>query len=201
MKRARQIMTLKEMFNSEHNMLPLKKIKLKHIKTIKFFTYSVFILFLGIAISSCTGDDGADGTAGADGQDGNANVISVTFPNVTIAVGNHLFSVPELTQSIFDTGVVLGYVQSIGQTKWVPLPFVTNPPMHMEIESFELGEILVHSSLSGVFNFRFILIESSTNKNGKSTLNSRQEIYTELKNAGININDYHDVCDYYGINP
>jgi hypothetical protein len=60
------------------------------------------------------------------------------------------------------------------------------------------------TSPPSVAKVKIIIIESSntttTSGNGRMA-NPQQAVYNELENAGVDINNYYEVCNYYGINP
>lgn len=187
------------------------------MKTINFFAYTVFVLFLGVAISSCKGDDGADGAdgiAGADGldgaagQDGNANVQTLTY-DISAEIGSEIQTpVPEFTQSVLDNDVILWYLKAdiiyyaipgaVDGGNYLARCFAIEGASYVRFVNWDGTN---HTIPVGYYdNLKIIIIESTGGKSVGSD-NSQQEILTELKNAGVDINDYHDVCDYYGINP
>jgi len=198
------------------------------MKTIKFLTYVIFVLLLGITISSCKGDDGADGVDGIDGatgQDGNANAQTYIYNNPSWeTAGSGMFINMEdiLTSKTIDLDVILVYVKhgtyvnAIPGAVWVGTKYRNysvffydsnqSPPESLLIISFEMdGNLTPNATLAPVEWVKVIIIDTTdvtyTNGNGKSMRNSKQEIFRELENAGVDINDYYDVCDYYGINP
>ncbi len=183
------------------------------MKTTEFFAYAVFVLFLGVAISSCKGDDGADGIdgttgqAGADGQDGNANVQTLTYDISTESGYAISTTVPEFTQSVLDNDAILFYLNYLN-SRFYPIP---GPVYSIVIGvvsqvgtnglSFYNWDGTSYNITAGYFNtLKIVIIESTSGKSAGNN-NPQQEIYTELKNAGVDINDYQDVCDYYAINP
>ncbi len=200
------------------------------MKTIKCFAYAVFVLLLGVSISSCKGDDGAngiDGTtgqAGVDGQDGNANAQTYIYNNPSWSVtGSAMYIDMEdiLTTKTIDINVILVYVKhginvnSIPGLVWTDLGYRQyavflhdsnqSPPETLIIVSLETnGNITPNAVLAPIEWVKVIIIDStnvtSTNGNGKSMANSKQDIYRELENAGVDINDYYDVYNYYEIN-
>ncbi|MFK5877896.1 MAG: hypothetical protein QM478_00215 [Flavobacteriaceae bacterium] len=177
------------------------------MKKMKFLTYVTFVLFLSFAVSSCSGDDGAMGPAGTDGADGtngtdgNANVTSVIMLGESITIGYNNFAVSELTQDIYDSGVVLGYTTVSGNSFWETLPVISaaDHTVMLEIDRISIGTITLLSTFDQTLNFRFILI-ASNNSSGR-TANPQQAIYNELADAGVDVNDYYAVCAYYDINP
>jgi len=192
------------------------------MKTIKFLTYSVFVLLLSISISSCKGDDGAvgpagadgidgtNGTNGSDGADGNANVQTYVFNDPTWGVEMNI-TIPAITQSVFDNDVVLCYV-NIGTAFWYPVPGSSYGNAYYYRSYYKVGHYLIqakdwdgssHSNPTALSKVKIIIIESSntttTSGNGARPANTKQQILNELENAGVDINDYQAVCDYYGI--
>lgn len=180
------------------------------MKTTKFLTYTIFVLFLGFAIASCSGDDGAtgpagaDGTDGIDGQDGSANVQTFTFDISDKSGVWFSLAVPQITQEVLDNNVILHYL--ISGISYIPVPGRGFNPACEVVVRNALGEALFVFYQMGTTDYytidtgeydeaKIIIFESS----GKSS-SGKQAIYTELKNAGVDINDYYDVCDYYGIN-
>ena len=198
------------------------------MKTIKFLTYSVFVLLLSISISSCKGDDGAvgpagadgidgtNGTNGSDGADGNANVTIITLDNtdVTWVAGSYLgrnsntFTLTDnsVSQDIIDHGIVLGYVELSSQ--WYTLPLIWSGSEYQHIlNTYALNTINLYAYRDsgngllapGITTWKFLLITDNTVAGRNVNIDSKQLIKNELENAGVNINDYYAVCDYYGI--
>ena len=179
------------------------------MKAISKIKYVLFLMVI-VGFVSCKGEigpigpdgtdgtDGVNGTDGVDGEDGNANVTSVLLEGSAIVIGNNDYSVIELTQDIYDNGVVLGYAQLPAASFWETLPLVdpsTNLVM-LDIDRIYVGTIrLVSTFANPNVNLRFILIAGFTNK----SLNSKQAIYDDLENAGVDINNYYEVMDYYGL--
>ena len=175
------------------------------MKTLKFLSYTVFVLFLSIAITSCSGDDGATGPAGpagadgADGIDGNANVIAsdwfnATWPtNTSATYATFTHDAPELTQDILDSGVILVYMKTSNAVYPLPISFIGDSnPKEYDFWA-NLGSIRIwftaESAItpSSTKQFRYVIIPSNnTAARGTST---------------VDVNDYYAVCEYYGINP
>ncbi|MEM6893215.1 MAG: hypothetical protein AAF554_05950 [Bacteroidota bacterium] len=68
------------------------------------------------------GQDGVDGEDGQDGTDGNANVNAYTFDISGVEGSLYGQNIPELTQSVLDNDVVLGYVKR--NNNWFQLPAI-----------------------------------------------------------------------------
>lgn len=182
------------------------------MKTIKFFTYAVFVLFLGVAMSSCKGDDGADGIDGIDGaagpagQDGNANVQTLTYDISNESGYGITTTIPEFTQEVLENDAILFYLKTYNNVFYAIPGSLIN---FQALVSSSVGTNLIFfqdwdgnatSITTGFFTLLKIVIIESNGKSAGSN-SQQQEIYTELKNAGVNINDYYEVCDYYGITP
>ena len=166
---------------------------MKTIKTTITKTKYVLLALLVAFSFSCSPEDGNDGAIGpagtngvdgANGTDGNANVVSVLIENQAVSTGITTFSVPELTQDIFDTGVVYGYVTVNGNDYWETIPIVSGGSVMLDIDSIRVGEIDIETTFnqSGL-NFRFILVASSSSK----------------LNIDLGKMSYEEVMDYFGL--
>ncbi len=190
------------------------------MKTMKFLTYATFVLFLGLSISSCSedGEDGADGAAGAvgatgaNGTDGNANVQTFIFTNPTWSSNVMDLSMPAITQEVWDNDLIIGYIKLTG----------SNPYWYETTEHYingyfrdfiSVGEFTIKAhNLDGSIDttppetekVKILIIESTdtttTDGNGR-VASPKEAVYNELAAANVDVNDYYEVCAYYGINP
>ncbi len=125
------------------------------MKTLKFLSYATFVLFLGLAISSCTkegpqgpegpaGPQGPQGEQGPAGQDGNANVQTYVFnsPSWNLSGYGMIIDMSSiLTNEIIENDVILGYVKNTNYSEvfpipglvWIDEPFYTYRNYSMEI--------------------------------------------------------------------
>ncbi len=197
------------------------------MKTMKFLTYATFVLFLGLSVSSCS-EDGADGVDGADGAigavgatgangtDGNANVIYSDWAAPTWAVGafygvavqEYTYTVP-VTQDMVDHSAVLMYWKNAAGYVWqLPLG-ILDSSVNLDY-TYSLNTIYLYAyneantSVAPIaFNssnlFKYVIIEGSVPA-GKAA-DSQEAVYNELTAANVDVNDYYEVCAYYGINP
>jgi hypothetical protein len=185
------------------------------MKKVKILTYSMMALMLIFSVA-CDSDEGATGPAGAngtngtdgtDGQDGNANVQTYTFDvSAESGIGFNL-TVPEITQDVLDNDVILHYINI--DTVWYPVPGTGYNGNHIvrafNILDYAIIRFVDFSGLSttitaGTYEtVKVIIIESSSTTAGKNSLSSTQQFYNELENAGVDINNYEDVMDYYGL--
>ncbi len=155
-------------------------------------TKYLFISLIIVLAFSCSAEDGADG---ADGADGNANVTSVQINGVSFIDGETSYSVSELTQDILDNGVVISYFRDSGASTWFALPLSLSG-FEVFIQSIQLGTITIRANYNASnIDFRFVLIEASN----KSAGLTKQGVFNELKAAGIDVNNYNEVMDYYGL--
>jgi hypothetical protein len=196
------------------------------MKKMKFLTYATFVLFLGLAISSCEGPEGPAGAAGAngtngtngtDGTDGNANVIYSDwiiptweqFSEFSVNMQKADLDVTDLTQDVLDNGVVLVYWKN-WQNLIRPLPFTFSDIDWLVQFQYSLNLIRVSVTLEDSTStyppsipssntIRYIIIPGSTETS--SRINIQQTVYNELADAAVDVNDYYAVCAYYGINP
>ncbi len=168
---------------------------------LKFIMIALFTIVLTAA---CSPEDGKDGTDGVDGQqgirgeDGNANVKTYVFENVALTTGNNnVFQLAELDQDIIDNGVVLGYISN-AENVWYPMPYLDFGES-VAIYYITLGSLALSSTIdTQELNFKFVLIEGGSGTGGKKSGDeAKNAIYDELNSAGVNINDYNAVMDYY----
>jgi hypothetical protein len=159
------------------------------------------------------GINGTDGADGADGADGNANVtiVSLMYGDITWTAGTYLgrtantYSLTEsaVNQDIIDHGTVLGYC--FLNPNWYPLPFIwensAGTSRQYTLHGYSLNTITLFSyQTSGVLSpnaiseFRFLIITDNTITKSAS---SGQEILDKLERAGVDVNDYYEVMDYF----
>lgn len=182
------------------------------MKTIKFFTYAVVVLFLGLASCSTDGEDGMDGMDGApgaqgvagedgadgqNGEDGNANVASVTFNAYSIVIGNNEFSIPEITQDIYDNGLVMGYVTVNGNDFWETMPIVSSGSVILDVDRIYLGGLRVVSTFNQTVNFRFVIIEGSPA--GRAAQESGEDLKSFYESQGVDFSDFEAVSAYFNL--
>jgi len=200
---------------------------MKMFKSILFFS---IVLFLGTIMSGCEGPVGPVGPAGSqgtqgsagpvgnDGNDGNANVtvISLKKADINWVSGSYLgttsnvyeLGAPEVNQDILDHGTVLGYC--LISSDWMPLPFIwentTGSSRQYILYNYSLEKIKLFAyQTSGVLNpgsvseYRFMLITDNTVTSGR--ISSVESVQDRLNDAGVDINNYFEVCQYFGIDP
>jgi len=176
-------------------------------------------------IQGSQGEQGPAGTDGTDGADGNANVQtyiyqSPSWNNTGAALDIDMADV--LTDDILENDVILSYVKHTGRNMVASIPgavwigfyrnyavFVGNSVSSdpgiftFRIVSLEMdGSFTPNANLAPVDWVKIIIIESTntTTSTGNGRIMSPQEaIYDELKKAGVDINNYHDVLEYYGL--
>lgn len=174
----------------------------------------ITFLLIGFVNISCEGPEGpagADGTNGTNGTNGNANVKTITILQsaVTWTNGDYLgvpantyaYNTSLVNQDVIDHGAVLGYF--LLASNWHALPYSLNYGStiweHITF-THKLNEIKLYAySNAGVLNpgvskWKFIVITDNT-----ITGKSKENVKNELISAGIDINNYYQVCAYYGI--
>ncbi len=181
-------------------------------------------LFLIIGLFACEGPEGADGADGAvgidgvdgtDGDDGNANVVSVNlaYADITWTVGSYLgrtantftFTENAVSQDVIDHGAVLGF--TFFSSNWWALPMTWENTggtgRQYILHSYALNSITLYAyQTSGVLNpgvlsqYRFIIITDNT---VTKSVSSGEAILDKLKNAGVDVNDYYEVMEYFGL--
>jgi len=176
--------------------------------TMKFLM--LVCITLAISITSCSkdgdtgpagpaginGQDGTDGMDGSDGQDGNANVSSVLVSDVDINVGINTVPLPELTQDIFENGFVIGYVTVAGSpARWEAMPTIVGGNVILDITEIQVGSLLIEATFDQVLDFRFVLVAA----NSTTGKNSGKSIREQMKEDVVNISNYEEVMDYFGL--
>ena len=180
------------------------------MKTIKF----LFCALLLVGTLSCDGEDGEDGEDGMDGING------IDGQNATTNIQNLLFdatgfsgdftdvTVPEITTSVLNNDVILTYLTDDG-VFWVPVPtpfhtFQFNFSVHVALSP---GFVLLdYGDASGAnFNIstgdlqelRVVIIEAGSS--GRSSIDGKERILSELAKARVDINNYDEVAAYYNL--
>ncbi|TVZ52186.1 hypothetical protein [Dokdonia sp. Hel_I_53] len=159
------------------------------MKTLKKLTYLTFVV-LSLFTTACSDDgedgmdgiDGIDGEQGPAGEDGNANVSSILLENQTITTGNTIIDIPELTQEIYDTGIVYAYVTVTGNEYWEVLPLSSSGSIILEIDRIEVGRVTLRSTFTqSNLRLRFVLMEGNS------------------LGGVVDFNDYGQVESYLGL--
>jgi hypothetical protein len=197
-------------------------------KSISKLAY-LFGLFLIAGLVACEGPagpagpagqdgvDGVDGTDGTDGADGNANVtiISLSYEDIVWTASSFLgraantFSLTEtaVNEDIIDHGTVLAFCNLY--STWWALPFtwisLDGTTVQTVIFSYALNTITLWSYQTGgvldpngaIVEYRFLLITDNT-VTTKST-ESEMSVLEKLEDAGVNVDDYYSVMDYFGL--
>ena len=181
----------------------------------------VFFLIVIAGFVSCKGEigpPGADGIDGIDGTDGNANVQTYVYNNPEWGIFNRLdIHMPDiLTDDVIQNDVILGYIKVSGIPYTSPIPGKFDDFATYEVMLFggtdNLYRVLSYESNGSptpnldlyILDWVKIIIIDSANTttydgNGGKSLNPQQAIYDELEEAGVNINNYYEVMDYYGL--
>lgn len=196
-------------------------------KSISRFKYLAGLILI-VGLFACEGPPGADGTDGtdgiagtagadgddgADGADGNANVtiVNLLYADITWTAGSYLgrtsnifnFTENAVTQDIIDHGTVLGFYYI--SSRWWALPFIWESnggtSTQYVFHSYVLNTISLYAyQTSGVLDpnalteYRFLIITDNT-----VTKSSGQDILDKLSNAGVDVNDYYELMDYFGL--
>lgn len=151
------------------------------------------------------GPAGADGTDGTDGQDGNANVETFTLD---ISSESGLFwglALNELTQDVIENDAILFYMKRTFGGSYYPVPGISlDDRIEVELTASTIN-LWFYNRTDGAPNtipagryelLKVVIIESNSTTSGKQT--TTENIQDELKDAGVDINDYEAVMDYFG---
>jgi hypothetical protein len=148
---------------------------MKNLKLVAGWALGIAFFILGCS-KGTTGPAGPAGPAGPDSVIHSAWIPLNTPLNATDSFYEQNISAPSLTQSVLDSGMVIGYLGGLdngGNTNVVPADLYVT-------ETFTVGNILIQSLVdytgSGV-NYRYILIKGTiADQLGK--LYTKQEIRT-----------------------
>ncbi|RKR15407.1 collagen triple helix repeat protein [Maribacter vaceletii] len=153
------------------------------------------------------GQDGTNGTNGEDGEDGNANVKTIKIDASAWEGSFESVDVSEITQPVLDNDAILAYMLS-QNSFYYAMPGTVDGGVYNTRPYYKVGKFYVNfNNLDGtnysisagdIVEVKLIIIESTesstSSKSGKSNARS------QLLNAGVDVNDYHAVMDYYGLN-
>jgi hypothetical protein len=161
----------------------------------------VYVLMGAMIIYACsdgedgaTGPQGEQGIQGEPGEDGNANVQSYLFEDQAFSAGQVSFDVPAITQDILDYGAVLAYLRPQGATFWYGIPYYYQSAS-LTVYGIFPGLVRLSSTFDvSSYDFRFVVIEGNEGSTSKS-----MSVEQELKQAGVDISDFYEVADYYGL--
>ncbi|WP_430905618.1 hypothetical protein [Maribacter sp. 2-571] len=175
-------------------------------------------IFMVLFLAACTGEDGEDGAMGAtgaqgergldgqdgtDGEDGNANVSTYTFDASIFTGSNFAIPLEQLTEAVLKNNAVLTYIKR--GDFYYPIPGVSINVL-FEVE-FGVGELNVYAydrASSSLFNViagtfsevKVVLIASSSEQTGKT---GGAAVLSRMKSQGIDINDFEQVAEYFGL--
>ena len=172
----------------------------------KFPRIFTLIAVLALAFAACEGPIGPAGPPGLDGFDGidgvqassiQYEVIATDWQDVGLPGEDGFFraldlSVPEITQSIEESGLVLVYYRSLDEDPWtfLPLTFVSHSPAFTEVFDF-------------VYETGFVtLLSSSTDRDGTAYEGTVRIIVAPgvpVTKKAINFHNYEEVKEIFGL--
>lgn len=158
-----------------------------------------------------TGPAGSDGTNGTDGADGNANVRTFIYDLTSFSGDEYSKIISEFTQEVLENDVVLSYIKK--SISYYPIPTTNlnlgqaggdvDVQVKLNNGSFTMEFFNSDSNISQPLNsgtlqsLKVVIIKSTGTTSGKQT--TKENIQNQLKNAGVDINDYYSVMDYFGL--
>lgn len=191
--------------------------------TMKLFTYGLLIFTLVLISCAKDGEVGPIGPAGiagvdgTNGEDGNANVQIFDFDTSTETNSIMQFFMPELTTEFLKNHAVLVYAIKGDILYHMPGPilgsaFIEGSSTISRVLTRE-GQIIINffdwdgnkvkiEERVGwpIDKIRIVFIEATSSETitGKG-LSPTERVKIELETAGVLIDDYHSVCEYYGV--
>ncbi len=161
------------------------------------------------------GDDKFDsldcqGQDGADGQNGNANVQKITIDVSQIAVDKRVvvLNVPEMTREVLQNHFPIFYLEAFDETapSYLTIPggftlidrsydvFYFPENVQLRISNFDRTDTN-GSGWTADWDFLHIVLIETSSLQGKSS----KDLIKNLKAKGVNIEDYHEVMQYFGL--
>lgn len=162
-------------------------------------------------VDGLNGTDGVDGANGEDGAIGNANVETTVFLNPTwSSSGLMTLQVPGITQDAFDYYLILGFVkegsiwysangnQAVGGYykgyydigRYFIRAYDFNDVIDQTRPTIPEAKVIVIEPSN-------VILQSENGKNASTPSNFRKNTLAKLLNAGVDINDYNAVRDYF----
>jgi len=142
-------------------------------------------------------------------------IISLLSSEITWIEGDYLsriantfsFTNSAINDDIIDHGTVLGYCFMLEE--WHIMPMIwedvdgtvrqyvlhTYSPNTITLYAFQTGDVLDPSIIE---EYRFLLITDNTVMGGKG-VSTEKDILTKLTEAGVDVNNYYEVMDYFGL--
>ncbi|MEZ4808821.1 MAG: hypothetical protein R2819_00560 [Allomuricauda sp.] len=144
----------------------------------------------------CQGMDGEQGVAGPSAE----RIIMITS-GITAGTNPVSLDVPELTQAVLDTHVLLVYI-SDGAATYYPVPgtfIIINQTYIFGVEyttgNITLSEYTNKGWLHNLFNEVHIVLIETSSMGGKS----QADVMASLKAHGVDTNNYKDVVKFLGL--
>jgi len=170
---------------------------MKILKSLKFVCLMFGLLLMGACSDGedgAVGPQGEQGIQGEPGEDGNANVNSYLFEDQSFSAGEVSFDLPAISQDILGNGAVLAYLRPQGANFWYGIPYYYQSSS-LTVYGIFPGLVRLSSTFNvSSYDFRFVVIEGTDGLASKAISLER-----ELKQAGIDISDFYQVADYYGL--
>ena len=163
------------------------------------------------------GEDGEQGIQGEKGENGTANVISKKFDlsgwNDPSGVVNYSVYWNELTMQAIENDAILFYIKTNHNGRFNPIPgrvIINSISADIELELFTggctvislkrnyngIGSAYIPVAAGDIDYLRIVIIESSiSSKVGANYLTP----INKLKAAGVDINNYLQVAEYFGL--
>jgi len=163
--------------------------------------------------TGATGTTGTTGATGATGATGNANVQTFLFTNPTWSGSNMYLTLSALTQSVIDNDLILAYLGFSSGDVYYQVPGFASGGNYQYRSWINVGYYRIqavdhdgslHASPAAVSTAKILIIKSTntTTTTGNGRVGSPQQaVINELSAAGVDINNYYEVCAYYGIDP
>ncbi|MES2267755.1 MAG: hypothetical protein V4520_13415 [Bacteroidota bacterium] len=137
--------------------------------------------------TGATGQTGAAGQDGKDGKDGTANVQSFLLPSKSVTLtGLSRLTVPAITQSVVDQGIVLVYFRVSGSgTGYYALPY-SEADRTLSVSNYGVGYVDVKANFTATgLDFRVVVIAGTS----LTTLS--------ISHPGLNVRNFNQVASTF----
>lgn len=199
------------------------------MKNLKLLSFAIMSVVLSLGIMGCKKEAGPTGPAGANGQDGNADVKTLIFNNPDWSSGTSRMDLnTSFTDEQITNDVILTYIQLSTSSNYMMSVPGNNGSFYFHTYFFNsttgtpslagdcrlfcsdlFGVLTPNVSLPQVNFVKFIVIKSSGTsyesgngmiQNGNGMIqNGKETILSDLQKANVDVNNYEEVCAYYGV--
>ena len=156
---------------------------------------------------SIKGDPGTPGTPGADGS-ANAFTYDLVFESSPVGQSNFSLKVPQITQEVLEEDTILVYFAKGDAETVYPVPGTSldgtvSIRVLMSLEALSFTVFDWNGNQIGLppaqVDYVKLIIIENTGTEDAAAKNGSEAILAQLKAADVNVGNYQDVVNYFGI--